>query len=304
MYRVVQNTGDMQAVPRLLFSKLTAPGADEARFRVALYVLGQGGGEVAEIAAALRLQRKDVEKALVYWEGAGLLENEEASAPAAPPVSPRRRLSMPQVTAAGQSDARLGMMLAELQRIFGGVLSESDVVIFVTLYAADKIPADLLLTAATHCVADGKINARYIEKVVLSWQRQGITDAEAADRFLQQEALRAQREELVVGMMGLSGNPFTLAEKRRIAEWFEGYGYGREMIEAARLAAGDKQNEVRYLGAILKKWNSKGYRTPRDVQDAGENRNLRVQSSRTGKAEDMLRDIAEYVPMKPRRKAP
>lgn len=299
MYKAVKPNGDSIAVPQLLFSKLTAQGSDDARFRVALWLLGQGEGEAAQIASALRLPHKKVEAALHYWEGAGLIE-QDAAQPEMPAPVKRHKMTTKEVVAAGARDETLGWLLDELQRAFGMVIGEGDINLFVTLYKQDGFSPDMILMAAAEAAANGAKKARYVEKVLFSWRAAGIHDAAAADKLLRLQAKRQQQAKTVARLMGLEGDPFTLADKKKIAVWFEEYGYGKEMIEAARLVAGDKRNDVKYLAGILKNWHAKAYRTPRDVQQNGEGQNLRSIREDAPPQQDVLRQTVDYVPMQKR----
>lgn len=299
MYRPVKTFGDTLPVPQLLFSKLTIPGSDDGRFKVALYVLSSGGGEAAGIAAALGMSRAKVEQALNYWEGAGLLVQEAAAPPV--PLAPKRRMTTGEVVRAGKADPTLGAMLDELQRLFGTVIGEGDVNVFVSLYVQDGYTADLILLAASEAVANDARRARYVDKILSSWRQAGITDCAAADAYLKLQAERAKREKKLAKHMGFAGgDPFSFADKKKIALWFEDYGYDMEMIDLARLTAGDKGGDVKYLNAILKKWYANGYHTPRDVQQAGEGANMRAMRTDGPTRSDPLMDAANYVPLKKR----
>lgn len=302
MYRPVKNTGDTVAVPQLLFSKLSAPGAGEARFRVALFLLASGGATADEAAQALRLRPAEVERALNYWEGAGLIERDTPAQADALPPPRQKRLTIHETTRAGEADPTLAMLLKELQRIYGGVIGPKATSLFASFYVQDGFAADLILMAASYAAAKGITSAKYVESTLENWRRSGVNDAAAADRQLKLMAEREANEKELAELMGLPDDPFTLAEKRKIAQWFEEYGYGLDMIGAARLAAGDKRNEVKYLAGILKKWHAKGYQAPRDIRQEDGGSNLRVQSSRRAAApqEDMLAQATGYVPLKRR----
>lgn len=303
MYRPAKHTGDSVQVPQLLFARLCAPGADDARFRVALYVLGKGAADVKDIADELRLDRLQVQAALHYWEGAGLLENDEPQKAAPPPPEKRRRLTSRQAARAGEADPVLGILLGEVQRLFGRVLNETEIACVATLYVQDAFPAELVMMAAAQAVKNKADNARYIEKILEDWRRQGVQNGADADRYLLLCAEREERQEQLAQRMGLAGDVFTLAEKKKIILWFEEYGYGFEMIEAARLSAGEKQNDVKYLAGILKKWHSKGYTSPKDVAMGDENHNLRVTRGRGNlpqRGQDVIGAADEYVPLRQR----
>lgn len=305
VYRAIKSNGDCVAVPQLLVSKLTTAGGGEARFRVGLYAVTRPEVDAHTAAKELRLKVGDVREALQYWEGAGLLEKlETPTAELEAPLEPRRRMTTPEATAAAKQDGRLAGMYAEIQRIFGGVVSQSDYNIFTTLYIEDAVPADLILLAAGYCAGQGKASARYIEKLLMSWRRDGIDTCEKADAYLQLLARRTVWEEQVATLLGVPAKGLTLAERRRVAAWAEDYHYGTEMLEAARAVAGERNADISYLHGILKKWDAKGYRTPRDVQQSETNRNLRVQGSQQAIApeDDMLMNITDYVPLRQRGK--
>ncbi|MFV0412667.1 MAG: DnaD domain protein, partial [Oscillospiraceae bacterium] len=298
MYKVLEANGDAVRVPQLVFAKLTAPGADDKRFRVALYALTQPEVEARQAAEALHIKLNEAERALEYWEGAGLLERVETALPEVE-MAPRRRLTTAEVARAAGQDAVLPFLFSEIQRIFGGVVSQADYNVLSTLYLEDKIPADLILLGSAHSAAQGKASARYIEKLLLSWRREGIVTCQQADQYLQTLEQRRKREQEVAKLLGLPAETFTLAERRKIAAWYEEYGYGEKMIEAARLAAGDKQNDIGYLNGILRKWHGKGYAAVQDMQQAEGARNLRVQGSRAAIApeDDILMNATGYVPL-------
>lgn len=290
MYKVVKANGDSVAVPRLVFAKLGAKGADEARFRVALYLLEQGQAQVADIVRALRIVESQVRDALSFWEGAGLLEQTaEAAEPELPRVVPKREhLTQDEVNAAGVADPKVGFLVTEMQRILGGTLSPKDMIVYATLYQKDELPVEMILLVCKYFVGLGQRQARYHEQVLLNWKREGIADYAAADNHLRKLAKRERRYRDIAALLERQPESLSLAEKKRIDAWHEEFHYSREMLEAARHAAGERAGDILYLHSILKKWNSKGYRTKRDVMAAGENRNLRVQGGKAPKAAKSL----------------
>lgn len=301
MYRPVKTMGDTIAVPQLLFAKLTIPGSDDGRFRVGLYLLSKGGGDIAGISTALQMPKGKVEAALNYWEGAGLIER-EAPASELPPPEKRRKMTTGEVVRAGKADPTLGSMLDELQRLFGSVLGENDVNIFVSLYVQDGYPADLILMAASEAAANSALRrGSYTERILANWHLAGINSCAAADTYLKLQAQRAVREKALAAQMGYTGgDPFSFADKKKIAQWFEEFLFDVDMIETARLAAGDKAGDVKYLHPILKKWHAKGYRTARDVQQGGEGANLRAMRETDAPRKDILMEAVEYVPLRKR----
>lgn len=263
--------GECIPVPQLVFARLGQ--LEDDWLRVALYVIATGEAEPAAIARALGLAGPEkAREALLYWKGAGLLEDGDGGqAPGGGDIAAaasRARLTTPQVAAAAQADPALRDLLQECQAIWGGVVGQGDANIFASLYASDGFPVDLILLCTAHCAALGKRSARYVESVLFRWQREGIATAEAAERHLDLLAKRAEHHKEAAAALGLEEAGLTKAERRAIDAWFEQLGYDGPMITEAAASAGEKKS-VRYVGGILRKWHAGGLRTVKDVLDAG-----------------------------------
>ena len=264
-YRLVENKGDSVAVPQLVIAKL--PELEDDWLRVALFVVATGETDPARIAAALRLKSPErAQTALVYWKGAGLLEKKERRGSleldAAP--APRAHLTTPEVASAAQGDPAIAGLVQECQALMGGVITQADTNILVSMYLSDGMPVDMILLGVAHFAALGKRSARYIERALLGWQREGIDSGEAAERYLRLLDQRAAHEKETAKLLGLADAKFTKADSRAIADWYESYGYGPDMIAEAAAYAGEKKS-VKYVNGILRAWYTKGYKTVRDV---------------------------------------
>ncbi len=295
MFKLAENKGDSIPVPQLVFSRLSFPEVDEPRVKVALFLLAGGEGDPRKVASGLHIRQEDAEKALLYWEGAGLLQRavaEENTGLPPEPLPRRRHMHTAQANQAVGRDPVLGAMMQELQRIFGGVVNQKEYDIYCTLYCQDGFAADLILMAAMYCAAEQKCGASRVERTLLAWQKAGIDDCAAADSYLRLLAGRETRYQTLSALFGQKKPGFTAAERRMIDSWYEEFGYDDEMVEAARLAAGEKENEVRYLNGILKKWCAKGYATAADMRRGEEGSNLSVQSGKKSLSaeEDLLQN--------------
>ena len=79
-YRLCKNLGDSIRVPQLVVSKL--PQLEDDWLRVALMVIATGETDPARLARELRLKSPEkAREALLFWKGAGLLENCDDAVP-------------------------------------------------------------------------------------------------------------------------------------------------------------------------------------------------------------------------------
>ncbi len=299
MYKPLKIDGDSLPVPQLVFSRLTTSGAQEGHFRVALYILSTGGAQAEDVAKALGLSLEKVQAALHYWEGAGLIERQPQTPVllAAEEQKPHR-VSIREAVRMGEANPLLGFLLQELQRVFGRALGEKEASDYINLFVVEQYSADLILMAASHAMAHDTSRVAYVKKVLLSWRKEGIEDCAAADKHLKQIAHREETLRQFAQKLGLEWDPFTLAEKKKITLWFEEYGYGWDIIEAARISAGERNKDIPYLAGILKKWNAHGYKSAKDVQQSGGGQNLRVTGGRVAPQEDILMNTSSYVPLR------
>ena len=267
-YRLVENKGDSVAVPQLVIAKL--PELEDDWLRVALFVVATGETDPARIAAALRLKSPErAQTALVYWKGAGLLEScgepqARGGIDAAP--APRAHLTTPEVASAAQGDPAIAGLVQECQALMGGVITQADTNILVSMYLSDGMPVDMILLG-------GPILPRWASAApgtssrVRCWAGSGRVSipGEAAERLSASAGpTRGPRKKKTAKLLGLADAKFTKADSRAIADWYESYGYGPDMIAEAAAYAGEKKS-VKYVNGILRAWYTKGYKTVRDV---------------------------------------
>ncbi|MFQ8833826.1 MAG: DnaD domain protein, partial [Ruthenibacterium lactatiformans] len=98
--------------------------------------------------------------------------------------APRAHLTTPEVASAAQGDPAIAGLVQECQALMGGVITQADTNILVSMYLSDGMPVDMILLGVAHFAALGKRSARYIERALLGWQREGIDSGEAAERYL------------------------------------------------------------------------------------------------------------------------
>lgn len=263
-YTLAKNTGESVAVPRLVFSRL--PELEENWARVALYVIGTGETEPARIAAALRLKsEKEAQDALIFWKGAGLLSSAETPLPGSVEAAePRAHMTTPEVVSASLADPAVAGLLQECQRLTGGVVTQADANIYASMYLVDHMPVDMILLGVSYYAENGRRTARFIERALQGWQREGINTGAEAERYLHTLQQRRENEREAAELFGLKDAKFTRSEKNAIADWYENFGYDRAMIAEGIAYAGEKKN-VKYVNGILRAWYTKGYKTVRDV---------------------------------------
>ena len=260
-YRLAAQNGDMVAVPQVVFAHL--PRAEGDAVRVALYLLGGGAAEPRTIAHDLGLKSIEAAKrALQYWAGAGLLEKDSA-APAAPEPAPAK------IDLAALNDPYVAVLCQEAQAALGRALGRSEMLRLVGLYLNDGWQPDVILTCCAEAARQNRPTAAAVCRELQRWREAGVETGEDAERYLKQEALRAQRWAQTAALFGAGADKLTRWERTAITRWYEEWGFDDAMIEEALLHA-EAHRTVRYVDGILRSWRAQGLTTVAAVRGKGQ----------------------------------
>ena len=260
-YRLAAQNGDTVAVPQVVFAHL--PRAEGDAVRVALYLLGGGAAEPRTIAHDLGLKSIEAAKrALQYWAGAGLLEKDSA-APAAPEPAPAK------IDLAALNDPYVAVLCQEAQAALGRALGRSEMLRLVGLYLNDGWQPDVILTCCAEAARQNRPTAAAVCRELQRWREAGVETGEDAERYLKQEALRAQRWAQTAALFGAGADKLTRWERTAITRWYEEWGFDDAMIEEALLRA-EAHRTVRYVDGILRAWRAQGLLTVGAVRGKGQ----------------------------------
>ena len=240
-----------------------------------LMVILRNGGEMGidDLSKALGQSRADIQDALNYWIGYGVLRAAEenidegihilsATAPAAtsatitlkPPAEPnavppqpdnegkarvvalsqtRRRLTTQEINEMADKDPAIGALLQETQQIFGKPLTPVATDLVAGLYSYYGMEPDLILMLTQYCVSMGKESVRYIEKVAASWLENGIDSHEKAEAEILRAMERGTLENKIKGIFGIYDRALVSSEKKYISAWAEELHMDLPLIQLA-----------------------------------------------------------------------
>ncbi len=289
-YCISKNTNGTVSVPKIILDKLKH--TEDDWIKVALYIVQNNDCDTKNIAQALNLKSEQCAKdALLFWKGAGLLEDEDETSSTnnstfkqavknkgditelnvngetkqtQPKIKKHTHLTTQEVTTAADGDYAIALLVQESQRLMGAVISQPDLNIYVSMYMLNDMPIDFILLGIAHFASIGKRSARYIERALISWQQQGITTCKQAEDYLHTQEKQEKYTQLALSILNMQQTKPSKAERALIWDWFEVYKFDEKMIAEAAGVAADKKS-IKYVGGILRKWNEKGYKTIKDV---------------------------------------
>lgn len=175
-------------------------------------------------------------------------------------VKPNYTLDELKVFKSNESTSRL-LFIAE--QYLRKTLSANE--IRTIFFISDKLgfSEDLIDYLIQYCVDSGKKDLRYIEKVAISWARQGITTPKQAAR------LPGKYDKSVYETMkalGRTGAP-TKAEASYITRWTKEYGFTTDVILTAceRTVLATDKHRFEYADSILNSWFKAGVHSKNDI---------------------------------------
>lgn len=238
----------------------------------------------AQITAHLGYTAPEIDAALAFWRGTGVLTlDEEEQAVTAEPTQDAP-LSVPRVIAEkglptynteelGDILARrkeLAQLVDDCQQAFGKIFNTSEIGIIAGLADYLGLDGEYILLLLTHCRNMEKKSLRYVEKMALSLHDEGVHGAKELEERLQNIEMMAKATGRVRAIFGITSRALTSKEKALLESWICKMQYDEEMLTRAYELTVDAigKPSMPYANKILERWFADGYRTVADVDRA------------------------------------
>lgn len=233
-------------------------------------------------AAQLGLSDADVDSALAFWRGAGVIapEKEETPKPAAqaaPPAKPalREEKGLPHYTTeelSGLLERRrdLAHLIDACQQTFGKLFNTAEVNIIAGMTDYLGLDGEYILLLLSHCARMGKKSLRYAEKTAISLYDDGVQDAASLEERLRRIEQMSEAIGKIRAMFGISARDLTSKEKAMVENWVCGFRFDEAVLRRAYEVTVDSTGKASlpYANSILERWNAEGLRTVEDVDKA------------------------------------
>ncbi len=258
------------------------------------------------VAARLALSRAELDAALAFWRGTGILsvaeEDEEVPAAVIPAKEPAEK---PRVIADGglpvysseelsgilERRAELSSLIDECQRVFGKIFNTREVSLIAGLTDFLGLEGEYILLLLTHCVRMEKRSVRYVEKMAITLHDEGVTDVHDLEERLHRIETMADATGKIRTLFGISSRALTTKEKGMIEKWLCVMQYDDAVLKMAYEITVDSigKASIPYANTILERWYAEGYKTLEDVEGAiAEYRRQKSDSSASFDADDFF----------------
>lgn len=275
------------------------PSANGAYVKVYLMALSMGFEGVSmptsEMARVLGLLESDVVNALEYWKKEGVLNYSDDTVTfggAAPLKSVEKTASSKKVTEDISEKMTENKALADLcriaQEILDRPLKKRDMETLYWFNDELELSPEVITILLEYCVSKDKRNMNYIEKIAISWHKNGIMTLDAADKFITAEKESGSYMNSLKKLFGFGDRSLSKNEETYLKSWREDYGMDENMVGLAYEYCLDAIHNISfpYMDTIIKRWKELGI----DTIDAAEQDHVDFKSKNKNKNFDVFDD--------------
>lgn len=225
----------------------------------------------AQIAEKLNLLESDVVNAFEYWNknGAFTYKNENIFFGDINETSFTKQKNEPvkktmdEISEAMTENKALSDLCAISQEILGKTLKNKDIETLYWFYDELGLSPEVITMLLEYCVSKDKRNMNYIEKVAISWHKNGITTIDSADKFITAEKEKNSYFYTLRKLFGIENRNLSKTEEVYLKTWHDDYGMDENMIGLAYEYCIMHTNKLSfpYMNSIIKRWNEIGIHT-------------------------------------------
>ncbi len=236
-----------------------------------IYMLRRGGAfTMAEAASRLRLPAARLRSAAEALADMGLISISGVPAPA----EELPEYSTEEMSERTMESAEFASLTAEVQSLFGRVLSGTELKLLFGIYDYLALPPEVILMLISHCIeqtekrlgAGRRPSMRSIEREAYVWVNREICTLEAAEEHLRRMQRLDSELEKTKAALGIQGRSLSSTERKYIEGWLE-LGFSHEALAIAydRTVLKTGRLQWKYMDSIVRSWHGKGLHTPAEI---------------------------------------
>ncbi len=249
---------------------LDLDGACVKVYLYARYLAQQNGGSVnCDALYNVFGERTYVQEALRTLVRCGCLSIDKHATVCFEPVlqADKPQYSQAQITQSVGKDEQLQMLMQAAEQVLGKMLTASAAESLYGMYDWLGLPVEVILKLLEYCVGIGKKSMAYIEKVAITWHKEGIVTLDAAQSYLDSEAQKRSYVYKAKQIFGIDNRNFTSKEEGFVRRW-QGMGVSEARLSFAFDYTVDNTGKLAfaYMDKVLSAWIEAGATTPQQAQ--------------------------------------
>ncbi|PKM62824.1 MAG: hypothetical protein CVU97_03260 [Firmicutes bacterium HGW-Firmicutes-21] len=259
---------DFIILPRAVEKLLKNAGA--AELKVLLHLFASGEYTTGEAARELGLSVSEVESAVAFWRGAGILElsSVKDTKKSNTAVSLYQTYDSDILSAAVEKDSDFKSVCDMVGDLLNRLLNKNDYNSLYYLYDYVRLPADFICGVAELCTQGKKFSMQYMMKTALGLCDDGIDSYEKLEEYLARREKSATSTGMLRKLCGMGDRELSPKESEFVNRWFLQWNIPFELVKLAYEKTVDATGKVQfsYMNSILKSWYESGFKTAEDVR--------------------------------------
>ena len=164
-------------------------------------------------------------------------------------------------------DVQLQMLMQAAEQVLGKMLTASAAESLYSMYDWLGLPVEVILKLLEYCVGIGKKSMAYIEKVAITWHKEGIVTLESAQAYLALETQKRSFAFKAKQIFGIDSRNLTSKEEGLVSKW-QAMGVSEELLQFAFDYTVDNTGKLAfaYMDKVLCAWVEAGALTPKQAQ--------------------------------------
>lgn len=185
------------------------------------------------------------------------------------------------VTAALTNGGGFAVLVPEVEKLLGKVLSPADLKSLLLIHDHLAMPPEVVLTLVGWCA---EVSARkygpgrkptlpQIKREANKWYKAGVLTLDAADSYLQRQQRLGTRGVEILAILGITGRDPVPQEEAYLHTWID-LGFSDEVLRLAyertvfQMARQNEKFRWSYMNGILTSWHNQGLKTVADIEAA------------------------------------
>lgn len=207
-----------------------------------------------QIAQDAGLVEETVEKAFEYWEKTGAvrafggeIQFLSLKGAASQPPEETKKISP-------LEDDEFKCLISSIEQMCGQPMSGTEVKAIEEWLENPGADPEVILYAYSHCLKAGKTSYRYVGKVLNNWIKEGLSNADEVEAYLEKEDERKQIYRRVFRALGFNRN-WTENEAAVMDRWIDEFGFSIDRIlDACSKTSGISSPNINYVNKVLENW--------------------------------------------------
>lgn len=190
----------------------------KAYLKICLFCRKKKDAELKELAEAADVNPEEILYIMSSLEKKGLIKVSKSGIKLIGNNNESKRSLSPDEFSDDETN-EVKIIASAAEKAFGKLLSHADLNAIMGIYKFIDLPKEVFVLAIDYCLALGKKNFNYIEKILITWKEAGVNDASSAHEYLRISEENEQFYGVLKKRLGIYGFSLTKKQKEFADKW-------------------------------------------------------------------------------------